>query len=533
MNKLNLLLKVHLLNSFGVNRALHSRDPREKRKMLSFGILMIFVAASLLFTSYLYSAILADSFEAMNAMGLLLGLMMAVSSLIVFFTTIYKVSSILFTYRDYDQILSLPIPERTVVASRVLILYGMNIAFCLVVMLPAAAVYCQRVSPAFAFYPVFLVTLLLMPLPPIILATIVGAVISLISSRFRRSNLISLLLALAAFCGAMLLSMNMGSMSEAQFEQLGSQLTGMADRIYPLTGLYMRAVDGLDAASLLLFCGIAAAGFGLFVFVVAKFYRRLNTLLRARRTVSHFRLTEQKTSSPFMALYKKELRRYFSSSVYVLNTAVGGIMLVIFSLALLFAGTDTLGELLEIPGFDELLAAVAPLIVSVLAAMSCTTACSISLEGQSLWIIKSLPVSPRSVLWSKAAVNLTVLLPCIAVGSGILCAVLKPDPIGCLFLFLTPAAYSVFTALFGLVLNLLFPNFTWTNETAVIKQSVGTLVALLGGMLSAIAPIVLYFNLPGVAPALFLAGTTAVVAAISAGLFCFLRTRGAKMFAAL
>ena len=80
MNKLNLLLKVHLLNSFGVNRALHSRDPREKRKMLSFGILMIFVAASLLFTSYLYSAILADSFEAMNAMGLLLGLMMAVSS---------------------------------------------------------------------------------------------------------------------------------------------------------------------------------------------------------------------------------------------------------------------------------------------------------------------------------------------------------------------------------------------------------------------------------------------------------------------
>ena len=83
------------------------------------------------------------------------------------------------------------------------------------------------------------------------------------------------------------------------------------------------------------------------------------------------------------------------------------------------------------------------------------------------------------------------------------------------------------------MLNLLFPNFTWTNETAVIKQSVGTFVALLGGMLSAIAPIVLYFNLPGVAPALFLAGTTAVVAAISAGLFCFLRTRGAKMFAAL
>ena len=90
------------------------------------------------------------------------------------FTTIYKANGILFSFRDYDLQMSLPVKSSTIVASRILILYGMNLGFTLLVMLPAAAVYTWMASPSPLFYLFFFFSLLAIPMVPIILATILG-----------------------------------------------------------------------------------------------------------------------------------------------------------------------------------------------------------------------------------------------------------------------------------------------------------------------------------------------------------------------
>ena len=43
-----------------------------------------------------------------------------------------------------------------------------------------------------------------------------------------------------------------------------------------------------------------------------------------------------------------------------------------------------------------------------------------------------------------------------------------------------PLAFVLFTALFGIILNLKFPNFTWINETVAVKQSASVSIALFG-----------------------------------------------------
>ncbi len=118
-----------------------------------------------------------------------------------------------------------------------------------------------------------------------------------------------------------------------------------------------------------------------------------------------------KVSTPLNALYKRELRRYFSSPLYVMNTAIGMILAVLASGALLFMGAAKVEQLLEIPGLAALAGDFAP--------------CSFHAGGDvlhhhvfrlaggepSLWLAKSLPVTPMLVFGSKILVNLTVTVP--------------------------------------------------------------------------------------------------------------------------
>ena len=95
----------------------------------------------------------------------------------------------------------------------------------------------------------------------------------------------------------------------------------------------------------------------------------------------------------------------------------------------------------------ELLTVLIPAVVALFAAMCPIAAPSVSLEGKSLWLLRSLPVTPWQVLRAKLAVHLTVTLP-----AALLCAV-------CLLLVVHPtlllAALSLLlTALLCLLLAL-------------------------------------------------------------------------------
>lgn len=531
MSNLYHLLKVYALNIFGINKAIHSGDRKEKIKLTAFSIFMIFIMLYMAFVSFLYSMILSDSLEQANAMRTLPAIMMAVASAISLFTTIYKTNGVLFGFKDYETVMALPIKSSSIVASRLLMLYGLNILFILFIMLPAGVVYCIKVQPSFVFYPVFIITLFLVPLIPIIVATFIGLLISMIASHFRHSSAMNLIFTLLLFVGVMLVSFSSGTIIN-DFANISALIMSAVGKIYPLAELYTQAVCDYNVRSLLLFCGLSVVAFAVFVLVIGRCFKHLNDLLTARYTISNYKMTSLKVSSPFMALYQKELKRYFSSSLYVLNTAAGMVMLTIASVALLFMGADQLGAVFEIPELSKFLNDIAPLVLSVFVTLSCTSACSISLEGKSLWIIKSLPIDTTTVFMSKAAVNLTILIPPIAVNCVIFAFILKTNVLQTILLFLTPAIFSVFISLAGLIINLLFPNFTWESETVVIKQSIAVLLAMVVGMISIAIPLVLIFAFSLSATYVTL-GTSFVFVLLDFALFAYLKSKGTKKFLSL
>ncbi len=530
MNELYLLTKVQALGLFGFRKFRFSKDRKERRKggLMLAGIIALGVI--LCATSFFYSMMMAYSFRAVGRMELLPAMMMAVVSVMVLFTTIYKVNGLLFGFKDYDLTMSLPVRPGIVVASRVLVLYLMNLAFAFVLMVPAGVVYAIETAPAWTFYLFFLLAFFLIPLVPIVLATILGSLVMKISSRFRRSNVLSLALSVIVCVAVVAVSMN--PRIYENFGDIGAAMMNQVYGLYPLAQMYVDAVCGGNVLSFLGFAAVSLALFVLFCAALGRWFQQINSALSARYAGGSFKMTALRQSSPFQALFRKELRRYLSSSIYVLNTAIGLVLALVLSVALLFFDPGQIEQMMEMPGFSRVICQALPLAVGFLVGMSSPTGSSLSLEGKSLWILQSAPVPARMILAAKMAVGLVFSLPTVAVSGVLMAVALKPQPLDALFLFLTPAAFAVFSAVWGMVANLHFPNFNWTSEVTVVKQSVATMTAVFGSMILGMAPIGLIMAQPqnGL---LILVCVTVLLWAAAALLAVYLNTRGGRILKAL
>ena len=163
---------------------------------------------------------------------------------------------------------------------------------------------------------------------------------------------------------------------------------------------------------------------------------------------------------------------------------------------LLFFGGP--GLFAEVPAgeFALLQAIVLPLyLVMICFAMSVspTTCASISLEGDRLWILKSLPVSTGAIFGTKVRLHLMLTVPVALLASLSALAVFHPsDPLMLAALFLIPLLFSLFAGLCGLAVNLLLPNLTWKNPVVPVKKGAAVLVTMLIDFLMIALPIVLH-----------------------------------------
>ncbi|MDR0267794.1 hypothetical protein [Paenibacillus sp.] len=526
------LTKIQLLSSFGLNKALHTRDVKERRKFLLLSIGILIGVAMIAVYSFGYSFIVAQTFEQIGRMDLLLAIMMAAASIIGFFTTIYKASGVLFGFKDYDLIMSLPIKTSHVVASRVLQLYVMNIFFTLIVMLPAGVVYAIKVNPEALYYLLFLVTLMFIPLLPIIVATLIGALISWISSRFKASRMISLILTIIVIIGVMIGSFRING-NEQVLADISTQLGDMIFKLYPLAAMYVDAVCSYQVGPLLLFIAISVLAFTLFSTVLGTRYKAIYTGLTTSHASRKYVMKSLETSSPFRALYKKDLRRYISSSSYVLNTGLGMIFLLVIAIALLFISSEELGTLIEIPQLADYLGKLAPLAVSLFVILSCTTSSAVSLEGNNLWILKSSPVSKKIILLSKVAVNLTVTIPISMISCVMLIISLRTGWIESMLLLVIPLLYACYSAMMGVIVNLKFPNLEWKSEITVIKQSASVLVSMLINFISLVIPCTILLLLSHVNGNLILLGIGIMMLAVCGVMYRYIQTKGEQLFQAL
>lgn len=481
-----ILTKIQLLSLFGINKIRFSGDSDANKKSRRNILMLLVLAVCFGNMSVVYSGAMATVLKPIGALPLMLGLMAMATSALVLLMTISSGKNVLFAFGDYDIQMSWPVSVREIAASRLTTLYAYNIVYTLLLMLPAGVIYAMHALPPIWYYPLFLVLTLFIGAVPTALGCLISILITVLTAGRRKRTLLTTAFQMVAILGFMFLSMRTSSAVD-QLASVASALSASVGRMYPVAIWFQNALASGDIASLLLFIVASAAAIALVIVLIAAIFQRVSTRLMTHHHAGKaYRAGGERSAGMVTALFRKEIKRYFASTIYVTNTIFGVVLLIIGGVAALIFGLSAIEPVLNEIGIST---SVLPLIIGVIVMMSCTTNSSISMEGKSLWIVKSLPIPVRELFLSKILVNLIViLLPCY-VGSTLLGVALRIRGLDWLYLYLIPTAYVCFDAVFGLWLNLKLPKLDWKNETEVVKQSSACMITLMGGMAVAFVPI--------------------------------------------
>ncbi len=386
----------------------------------------------------------------------------------------------LFVAKDNEMLLSMPIKPKHIVFVRMLSLYIISFVFDALVLVSAGIIYFIFGSPsitAFVFYPI---AVFVLPMLSLTVSCILGWIVALIAPHVKNKSLVTTVISVVfmgayfVFCGGI------GGYMEQIMLNIGSIADGIKGSAYILF-LFGEALKG-EPIPFLGFLLISLAVFGAVYFSISKTFLKLATLKKSGAKIK-YEAKEMKVKSVKAALFKRELAHLMSSTAYLLNCGIGVIMILLAAVFSLIKG-DTFAELVtvlsaEIPEILSLVPALIGMIMSFMMSMTVISAPSVSLEGKSIWLIQSLPVRGRDVLNGKVMLHFAALAPVSVVCALILCVVTGVSVLSAVALILYVISVALLGAYIGVIINLLMPKLTFTNETVAVKQSGSVIVTML------------------------------------------------------
>lgn len=504
MSKIWILIRAQLINFFLINEI---REPRNKKQssvvIASFGIITLAIFCCV------YNIMTAKTLVQVGQQDLIPAYMVAISSFSILFLTIFYSNGILFGSRDIEMLLSLPLKSSDIISSKFMFMYLLNFLIGFMFMLPGGIVWVLNGSLNVLQIILYFTSMIFVPLIPMCIAACMGMIVVAVSSYFKRKNVIALIFSfvMIGIIGYIAVS----AMKSGNEDSIEIMLSKQITALYPISGLFVQHTNFPMYIGMGLFIAFSTAVFYIFVKIVAMKYGLLNTLAKTTSRYSDNKKSYNRKSI-FLALYKKEMGRFLSSYMAVLNAGLGVILLCVFSIFLLFNSVEQIGESSGIENINEYLSNFAPLFIASMLSLSCPAASAISLEGKNIWILQSSPVKVKMILNSKIAVNLTLHLIGYMISIFVFMLKLDMNFIQVINLIFVPICYSIFITVIGISLNKKYPNYEWESEMMVVKQSMPVIVSGLIGIIALITPILLnwFLNL-SIIPVLQIISVTLLV----------------------
>ena len=470
-----LLTRMGLYNLFGINEVRHTRDSGKKQRFALLSVVWILIGLLFIF----YMILLSLAYISMGMADVLPMYFYTAASMVILFFSFFKAGDLVFSLRSFELQASWPVSTAAIVVSRFTVMYATNLMFSLLVMIPGFIIYGIKLHPAISFYIYGMIGTLFLPMLPLCIALLIGAVIRAIGSRMKHKSvgiaLMTLVFSTVIVAVSMIFSNEVGNMDMSRVKGMAVLVSQALRKVYPPAWVFGKAVVegrflwivGLCTGMLVLFLCIVG--------ILQKYFVAICSLLSATSAKNDYKIGALHQQSRIKALWQRELRRYFASSTYVSNTLIGYILAVIASAALLFWGPDKVEAMVGIPGMVYRLW---PLLLGFMMAMMPTTACSISMEGKNFWRLQSLPLHGKEVYDGKILANLSLAAPFYVASVILSVAALRSGPEELIFIILVPAFYMIFSVIAGLRVNMALPLLKWDSEVQVVKQSGAAFVVL-------------------------------------------------------
>lgn len=531
---------------FSLIRACMSSDMaifkiKTKKKSKYSALVPAFIAAYLMFMIWSGANSFLEKLAPMNLGYLLLAMATMGISLITILEGIYKSGPLLFNCKDDQLLLSLPIKRRTVVFIRILKLYVFELLYNSMFLLPVMVAYVRWGNVGPTYYLTCFVMLLMLPIIPIVISCIIGAITSGISSKFKYKNVVEIVISMIALVGVFYFSFKVEDVFNYLLANAESINDFIIKRYYP-AGVFSKLVIDFNVKDLLIFISVNIAVMAATILVLGKFYFSINSKLKSVNTSKVHSKVEPlnfKAKSQTNSLIRKEINTFFKTPVFIVNA---GFSLVLFLvLAVLMAirfdsvATILINEESGLGIAKELIYNNLSIIIFALITfgtfMTSITSSIISLEGRNISILKSLPIKTKTILMAKVKAALLITTPAILVGDLILFIRFRTNIFEALLLVVLSILMPLISHFLGIIINLKYPKLEWESPAEVVKQSTSSFIAVMLGMVLLMIIVGITCALIGkILPIFVLLVATGISGLINLILYLYLTKRSVKDF---
>lgn len=502
MRKFFALLRIQLLARYADLKPSNLKkitDPKEKKKARSTILAYILVAVMFAGMIIPYELFMMNLLSQLGMEEMLPALAVTLSMVCTLIMSFFFIMTSLYFGKDAAYLAAMPIKSRTVLSAKLTQVWISETLISTLFILPASIIYGIRVGVDALFYLRMVPVWLTVSILPICIVAFLSTLLIRLSSLWKHRETMmtvgGILMMLAYF--VFVFAMSSGPMDAMEDPAMMMQLlTDNKATLQQATRLFPPAVwltEGLlgDWGQLALGLAVNAAAAVFTVLALSGPYRKLSLLQtqvpenkKVLKDDKHFR-----SSTPFMACFKREWRQICRVSTYALNTFPTAFMPVIFvgMIGYMLMSEGGAGELktaLSTAGLPGgLVAAVLAGLMCFMAGINPAIATAVSREGRNgHGMLTSLPVKPQVYAKAKMAVGMLLSVSGVTAAS-IVAAVLVPGFLPDIAVALVIGIlYCLITNALSLLFDIRAPKLDWMTETEAIKQGTGTLKGMLVGL---------------------------------------------------
>lgn len=459
---------------------------KSKLGNISMILLMIAVFA---FLSGNYTYMLLMVLEPLGIGYLVLALFITLSAFLTLIQAVYKSIPMIYDGKDNERLLVLPISKDAIIMMRLVKMITYEMLFDALFLAPAFIVYGYCTSQSIGYYLMALMYLVIGSILPTCLGAFIGYFIRNLASRFKKTKLIQTLFTLLFIALIYYFSFNLNRYLPYLLENAKS-IGDVLMRLYFPAGLFVSLIVDFKIMDFIVLIGIHVIALGILLFIIRWSFNRMLSQSN-HGTYKKQRLAKSAViqTSKTKALVKREFNTIFNSSVYLMNCCIGSLLMVGFT-AYFLNQLHSYQSMLP----EEILSMIHKGFVAVIlffSSITSTTYCSISMEKRGWVITKSLPVSGMEVFKAKLIVHNLCCTMIFTLVDIVYMLMLRPSVFDCFVILGTTILFPYLIGLFGLLINIKFYDFEFSNDAQVVKQGKASMCAVFGGMMIALA-----FGLP-------------------------------------
>ncbi|NLW70530.1 MAG: hypothetical protein GX061_05560 [Eubacteriaceae bacterium] len=398
----------------------------------------------------------------------------------------------LYSSKDNDLLLSMPIPPSYIIISRILYVALWCFAYALTAAVAGLAVYPELSELSPLGIVIYVLTMVMTVILSLSVSMLLGKLFSSLAAKTKGRTFYAVAGVALFMVGYFYLISEFNKYLESIIMNFG-EVARSLQNIAPLRWLG----EGVSEGNFLYFIFVALCAvipFFLSGGYVSKTFLKTaaasgNTQVSSKKAAKDvLKEVPVRMRTPMAAFVSKELSHFGHSAGYIVNSSLGVLMLLAAGIGAVLKRDMLMQVFAALPGATSFMAVICSMVLCAGNAMIFISAPSVSIEGKNIWVALCLPVEFADVLMAKVIAHLVISMPPTLIGGVLLAAAFNIGLLPSLLFILAGVVYGVWFAMLGVLVNLKFPRLDYLNETYAVKQGLPTLITMLIGFVSAALP---------------------------------------------